>query len=117
MSGVPNGAVIPSICTLEGACSRAISTISVVRASVVFGCTRTLRFMRTVRACASSPTRARSATMPATLIRRRAMITRTIDRFRWEEIADGAVLQEDGVITAVGTYADLKRKHPKAPVL
>jgi 5-methylthioadenosine/S-adenosylhomocysteine deaminase len=55
--------------------------------------------------------------MPATLIRSRAMITRTIDRHTWEEIPDGAVLQEDGIVTAVGTYADLKRKHPHVPVL
>ena len=45
--------------------------------------------------------------MPASLIRSRAMITRALDRHRWEEIADGAVLQEDGTITAVGTFADL----------
>src|SRR6516165_2501716 len=55
--------------------------------------------------------------MATSLIRSRAMITRAIDRRRWEEIADGAVLQEDGVITAIGTYKDLAAKHPNAPVL
>ena len=45
--------------------------------------------------------------MPASLIRSRAMITRALDRHRWDEIADGAVLQEDGTITAIGTFADL----------
>jgi len=55
--------------------------------------------------------------MATSLIRSRAMITRAIDRRRWEEIPDGAVLQEDGVITAVGTYKDLAAKHPNAPVL
>jgi cytosine/adenosine deaminase-related metal-dependent hydrolase len=55
--------------------------------------------------------------MATSLIRSRAMITRAIDRTSWEEIPDGAVLQEDGVITAIGTYQDLKAKHPKAPVL
>jgi cytosine/adenosine deaminase-related metal-dependent hydrolase len=55
--------------------------------------------------------------MATSLIRSRAMITRAIDRQSWEEIPDGAVLQEDGVITAIGAYADLKVKHPKAPVL
>ena len=55
--------------------------------------------------------------MATSLIRSRAMITRAIDRRRWEEIADGAVLQEDGVITAVGTYKDLAAKHPNVPVL
>ena len=55
--------------------------------------------------------------MAASLIRSRAMITRTLDRYRWEEIADGAVLQEDGMITAVGTFADLSRLHPTVPVI
>ncbi|MEJ0016235.1 MAG: amidohydrolase family protein [Acetobacteraceae bacterium] len=55
--------------------------------------------------------------MPASLIRSRAMITRTLDRHRWEEIPDGAVLQEDGTITAIGTYADLRRQHPDVPVV
>ena len=55
--------------------------------------------------------------MPASLIRSRAMITRAIDRHRWDEIADGAVLQEDGTITAVGTFADLSRQHPNVPVI
>src|SRR5277367_1317913 len=55
--------------------------------------------------------------MPASLIRSRTMITRALDRHRWEEIADGAVLQEDGTITAVGTFADLSRQHPTVPVV
>ena len=55
--------------------------------------------------------------MATSLIRSRAMITRAIDRKSWEEIPDGAVLQENGTIIAIGTYKDLKAKHPKAPVL
>jgi 5-methylthioadenosine/S-adenosylhomocysteine deaminase len=55
--------------------------------------------------------------MPASLIRSRTMIARALDRHRWEEIADGAVLQEDGTITAVGTFADLSRRHPTVPVV
>ena len=55
--------------------------------------------------------------MAASLIRSRSMITRTLDRKTWEEIPDGAVLQEDGIISAVGTYADLSVKYPKVPVL
>ena len=43
--------------------------------------------------------------MSTSLIRSRAIIARAIDRQSWEQIDDGAVLQEDGVITAVGTYA------------
>jgi 5-methylthioadenosine/S-adenosylhomocysteine deaminase len=55
--------------------------------------------------------------MAASLIRSRAMITRALDRYRWEETPDGAVLQEDGTITAVGTFADLSRLHPTVPVV
>jgi len=55
--------------------------------------------------------------MATSLIRSRAMITRVIDRKIWEEWPDGAVLQEDGIITAVGTFADLQRKYPGIPVL
>jgi len=55
--------------------------------------------------------------MAVSLIRSRAMITHATDRHTWNEVADGAVLQEDGTITAVGTYADLHRQHPNVPVL
>jgi 5-methylthioadenosine/S-adenosylhomocysteine deaminase len=51
------------------------------------------------------------------LIRSRAMITQPVDRHSFEEISDGAVLEEDGVILEVGTYADLKRRHPDVPVI
>ena len=55
--------------------------------------------------------------MATSLIRSRAAITGVKDRFTWNEIKDGAVLQEDGVIVAVGTYDDLHRKHPTVPVI
>src|SRR5215475_11237916 len=55
--------------------------------------------------------------MATSLIRSRAAITGTNDRLSWNEIKDGAVLQEDGIITAVGTYDDLHRKHPTVPVI
>src|SRR5207245_10024410 len=55
--------------------------------------------------------------MPASLIRSRALITEALDRHRWNEIADGAVLQEDGTVTAIGTYAELSGKHPNVPVI
>jgi 5-methylthioadenosine/S-adenosylhomocysteine deaminase len=54
--------------------------------------------------------------MATSLIRSRIMITRALDRYRWEEIPDGAVLQEDGIITATGSYAQLKSKNPHVPV-
>jgi len=50
--------------------------------------------------------------MAISLIRSRATITGVQDRFTWNEIKDGAVLQEDGIIVAVGTYEDLHAKHP-----
>src|SRR5258708_37157551 len=55
--------------------------------------------------------------MATSLVRSRATITGTKDRFTWNEIKDGAVLQEDGVIVAVGTYDDLSAKHPTVPVI
>jgi cytosine/adenosine deaminase-related metal-dependent hydrolase len=55
--------------------------------------------------------------MPASMIRSRIMITHVIDRHRWNELTDGAVVQEDGVITELGTFGDLKRKHPDLPVV
>jgi cytosine/adenosine deaminase-related metal-dependent hydrolase len=55
--------------------------------------------------------------MPASLIRSRAMVTHAIDRHACNEIADGALVQEDGFITEIGTYAELSRKHPNLPVI
>jgi cytosine/adenosine deaminase-related metal-dependent hydrolase len=55
--------------------------------------------------------------MALSLIRSRAMISRAIDRHAWEETADGAVLQEDGVILKLGTYADLKARYPDVSVV
>src|ERR1700757_3605920 len=45
------------------------------------------------------------------------MVTHAIDRHRWNEITDGAVLQEDGAIVEVGTYRDLSRRHPNIAVI
>jgi cytosine/adenosine deaminase-related metal-dependent hydrolase len=45
------------------------------------------------------------------------MISRTIDRHHWDEVTDGAVLQEDGVIVTTGTYEALKKRYPNTPVL
>jgi 5-methylthioadenosine/S-adenosylhomocysteine deaminase len=53
----------------------------------------------------------------ASLIRGRAVVTHAIDRHAWNEIPDGAVAQQDGVITSVGTFADLRRRHPDLPVI
>jgi 5-methylthioadenosine/S-adenosylhomocysteine deaminase len=45
------------------------------------------------------------------------MIPRVIDRHRWDEIADGALLQEDGVVVAIGTFEALKSRYPDTPTL
>ena len=55
--------------------------------------------------------------MSASLIRSRAMVTHAIDRHRWNEITDAAVLQEDGAIVEIGTYRDLSRRHPNIAVI
>jgi 5-methylthioadenosine/S-adenosylhomocysteine deaminase len=55
--------------------------------------------------------------MSASLIRSRAMVTHAIDRHHWNEVTNGAVLQEDGTIVEVGTYQELSRKHPNVAVV
>ncbi len=50
--------------------------------------------------------------MPATLIRSHAAIASAT-----EIIPGGAVLQEDGIIAAVGSFDDLQRRYPNTPVL
>ena len=55
--------------------------------------------------------------MPQSIIRSRAMITRTLSRTTWEQIDDGAVLQTDGVIQAIGSFASLSAAHPNVPVV
>ncbi|MDQ8726284.1 amidohydrolase family protein [Bradyrhizobium sp. LHD-71] len=55
--------------------------------------------------------------MSTTLVRSKTMITGVDGRTAWDQIDDGALLQEDGIIVAIGTYDDLKRKYPTAPVV
>jgi cytosine/adenosine deaminase-related metal-dependent hydrolase len=45
------------------------------------------------------------------------MFTRAIDRATCEAIADGAILQEDGVILETGTHEDFARRFPNTPVI
>ncbi len=52
--------------------------------------------------------------MTTTIVRGRHVITRALDRFRWEQIDDGAVLAENGVIIALGRFAELAAEHPQA---
>ncbi len=55
--------------------------------------------------------------MPASLIRSRTTITRVLGREAVEEVAGGAVLQEGGIIQAVGPFEELARRYPDAPVI
>ena len=55
--------------------------------------------------------------MSASLVRSRAMITHVLDRHRWNEVTDGAVLQEDGIIAEIDSWEELSRKHPDLPVI
>lgn len=55
--------------------------------------------------------------MNASIIRGRHVITRALDRQRWEQIDDGAILQEDGIISRIGPFAELARAHPTLPVI
>lgn len=54
--------------------------------------------------------------MTTSIVRSRTMFTRAIDRASFEEIADGAILQEDGVILETGTYEDFARRFPTTAV-
>ncbi len=51
------------------------------------------------------------------IVRSRTMITRAKSRFEVEEIQGGAIVQEDGVIVAIGTFDDLKTRYPDARVI
>jgi len=51
------------------------------------------------------------------IVRGKHVITHALDRHRWAQIDDGAVLQRDGVIAAVGSFAALRAENPTAPVI
>jgi 5-methylthioadenosine/S-adenosylhomocysteine deaminase len=55
--------------------------------------------------------------MTASIIRGRYVITRAVDRFNAEVIEDGAVLQRDGRIEAIGTFSALHAREPALPVI
>jgi cytosine/adenosine deaminase-related metal-dependent hydrolase len=55
--------------------------------------------------------------MSASIVRGRHVIAKTIDRHHWQQIDDGAVLVQDGVIREVGSYDDLKERHPDIKVI
>jgi 5-methylthioadenosine/S-adenosylhomocysteine deaminase len=51
------------------------------------------------------------------IVRSRAMITKAIDRHSVEEITDGALAQEDGIIVAIDRFEVLKERYPGLPVI
>jgi 5-methylthioadenosine/S-adenosylhomocysteine deaminase len=53
----------------------------------------------------------------ASIVRGKHVITRALDRHRWEQIDDGAVLQQGGIIAAVGAFADIRAANPGAPIV
>ncbi len=55
--------------------------------------------------------------MPATMVRARHLITRTLDRRSHAQIDDAALVQEGGVIAEIGPYADLRARFPDMAVL
>jgi len=56
-------------------------------------------------------------TPSVSIVRGKHIITRTLDRHRWEQVDDGAILQRDGIIEAIGPFAELRRTHPNLPVI
>jgi 5-methylthioadenosine/S-adenosylhomocysteine deaminase len=53
----------------------------------------------------------------SSIVRGKHVITRALDRHRWEQIDDGAVLQKDGVIVAIGDFSALRRDNPDVAVV
>ena len=59
----------------------------------------------------------RGQTTSYSIVRGKHVITRALDRHRCEQIDAGAVLQRDGVIAAIGPFAQLRRDNPEALVV
>lgn len=55
--------------------------------------------------------------MPLSLIRGLAVFTEPADRRQWRQIDNGAVLQRDGVIAEIGSFADLSARYSDVPVI
>jgi cytosine/adenosine deaminase-related metal-dependent hydrolase len=55
--------------------------------------------------------------VPSTIIRGFVVVTEPANRRDWRQIADGAVLQCDGVIVEMGSFAELSARHPDVPVI
>jgi 5-methylthioadenosine/S-adenosylhomocysteine deaminase len=55
--------------------------------------------------------------MASSIIRGKHLITRALDRHRYEQIDDGAVLQRDGTVAEIGDFVTLRREHPDLPII
>jgi len=55
--------------------------------------------------------------LSSSIVRGKYVITRALDRHKWEEINDGAVLQRDGIIAAIGSFSELRRANLDLPVI
>src|SRR4051794_35834649 len=55
--------------------------------------------------------------MPSSIVRGKYLITRAIDRHHWEQIENGALLQRDGTVEAVGDFRALHQANPDLPVI
>ena len=55
--------------------------------------------------------------MTSSLIRSRTLISRTLDDGSVEEISDGAVLQQNGIVEVIGRFDDLRRRYPHTQVI
>ena len=54
--------------------------------------------------------------MTSSIVRARHVITGVTDRHSWDQIDDGAVLVENGLVRAVGPYSEISAAHPELPV-
>lgn len=55
--------------------------------------------------------------MTRTIVRSRSLIKGVLDRKNWDEVPGGALLIEEGKITAIGTFPDLLLDHADATVI
>ncbi|WP_108658499.1 amidohydrolase family protein [Acuticoccus kandeliae] len=54
--------------------------------------------------------------MSASIVRGRQVVTHVVDRHHAHAVDDGAVLVENGIVRAVGPFAEIQAAHPDLPV-
>lgn len=55
--------------------------------------------------------------MAASIVRGCVVVTEPEGRRRWRQIENGAVLQRDGVIETIGSFAEISARHPDVPAI